>query len=234
VAQLVPIKAGEVPDASDRLIFATRVALGLTAIAGEGLAQLARRVVPAVPSRAPRVLGFSAGAAVGLGLEVQRRTWAAAGRVAPAFGPLGSFARARLEPWYRQGVEEQRYNRELAGRFSRLLISNLGAVVLDEVDLNAIADRIDVERVLDRMDLDRVAERLDVNVIVQRVDLPQLTRQVLEEIEVGEIIRESTSSLAGESVDALRVQGMNADRRVSRLVDRLLLRKDERRTRLDG
>ncbi len=36
--------------------------------------------------------------------------------------------------------------------------------------------------------------------------------------------------MATETVDALRVQGMRADHLLSRLVDRVLLRKEERHT----
>lgn len=198
------------------LVFAVRVALGLTAIAADGLAETARRVVPALPARAPPALAFGAGAAVGLGLEAQRRALAAARRLALAAGPLGSFARARLEPWHRRGVEEQRRNRELADRFWRLVVRRLVAAIVEEVDIDAVAGRV------------------DVNAIVLRVDVPLLTRRILDEVEMGEIIRESTSSLADESVEALRVQGMDADRWVGRLVDRLLMRGDQRRARVDG
>lgn len=164
---------------------------------------------------------------------MQRRTLAAAGRLALAVEAPGLLRRDAPGALYRQGVEEQRHNRELAGRLWRLLKARVVTAILDQVDMDAIADRIDVDRVLDRIDLDRIAERLDVNAIVQRVDLLQLTRQAMDEIEMGEIIRESTSGLAEESVEALRVQGMDADRWVSGLVDRLLMRRDERRVWLD-
>jgi hypothetical protein len=234
VAQLVPVQTGEVPDAGEVLVFATRVALGLTAIAGEGLAGVARRVFPAVPARAPRPLAFGAGAAVGLVLEMQRRTLAAAGRMAVAAEPVGAAARTRLDPWYRQGVEEQRLNRELADKFWRLLVAQVAAAVIEQVDLDAIVDRIDVDRLLNRIDLDHVAARIDVNAIVARVDMQRVTSQAMDEIEIGQVIRESTSSLADESVEALRVQGMDADRWVSRVVDRLLMRRSQRLTGLDG
>jgi hypothetical protein len=225
VTELVAVEVAEPPDTADLLVLATRLALGLTAIAGDGLASVARGVLPAVPVRAPRALAFGAGAAVGLGLELQRRTLAAAGRTAAAAGPVGSFARRRLEPWYRRGIEEQRLNRELADRFWRILVAELVAAVVAEVDLDAVAERID---------LDRLAGRIDVNAIAGRVDIPRLTHRAIDEVEIGELIRDSTSSLADESVETLRVQGMDADRWLNRLVDRLLQRRDERRTRLDG
>jgi hypothetical protein len=52
----------------------------------------------------------------------------------------------------------------------------------------------------------------------------------MNEIDIGEIIRESSGTMAAETVDALRVQGMRADRLLSRTVDRVLGRRDERQT----
>jgi hypothetical protein len=89
------------------------------------------------------------------------------------------------------------------------------------VDLDAIAARID---------LDAIAARIDLNAIVASLDLAGLTEQVIDEVDLGEIIRESSGSMATETVDALRVQGMRGDQLVSRLVDRVLLRKGERPT----
>jgi hypothetical protein len=71
---------------------------------------------------------------------------------------------------------------------------------------------------------------VDVDAVVARVDLPGLTEQVMDEVDLGEIIRESSSTMANETVDTLRVQGMRADRLVSRVVDRILQRRDDRQT----
>jgi hypothetical protein len=51
---------------------------------------------------------------------------------------------------------------------------------------------------------------------------------VIDELDLTEIARASTGTMATETVDSLRVQGMSADRAVSRLVDRLLRREAER------
>ena len=71
---------------------------------------------------------------------------------------------------------------------------------------------------------------MDIDAILARVDLPALTEQVIDEVDLGEIIRESSSTMASETVDALRVQGMHIDGLVSRLVDRVLLRESQRQT----
>ena len=118
--------------------------------------------------------------------------------------------------------------------------------VLDDVDLNeviarvdvgAIVDRIDLAAIVDRIDIDRVAERIDVNAIVGRLplgaiatevlnelDLAAIANQVIDDIDLPQIVRESTGTMADETVEGLRAQGMGADRAVSGFVDRLLRR----------
>ena len=102
--------------------------------------------------------------------------------------------------------------------------------IVDRVDVDAIADRIDLNAIAARIDLDTIVARVDIDAILARVDLPALTEQVIDEVDLGEIIRESSSTMATETVDALRVQGMRVDGLVSRIVDRILLREGERQT----
>jgi hypothetical protein len=164
-----------------------------------------------------------------------------------------------LDGWAALGLAEQRRTRELAARAVRALVAAVAAIVLDEIDLNQVVARIDLDRIVQRIDLDAVAARIDLDRIVERVDvdavasridldaivarmdvaavvarldLPGLTEQVIEEVDLGEIIRESSSTMASETVDALRVQGMRADGLVSRVVDRILLRQGQRQTGL--
>jgi hypothetical protein len=172
-------------------------------------------------------------------------------RPAAAFA-RGSVAVARhhldLDGWAARGLAEQRRTQEVAARAVRALIAALAAAVLDEIDLDEVVTRVDLDRIAARIDLDRIVERVDVdaiaaridldaivarvdiNAVVARVDLPGLTEQVIDEVDLGEIIRESSSTMASETVDALRVQGMRVDGLVSRIVDRILLRQGQRQT----
>jgi hypothetical protein len=247
---------------------------------------------PRVPNGevdAPRLV---VAAAFGLAMEVQRRSFDAAGAVAGRFaGPLrvltrpavafaqGSVAVARhhldLDGWAARGLAEQRRAQAAAVKGVRTLIAALVTAVLDEinldevvarvdldriveridlnqvaaridldaiveridvgaiveqVDVDAIAGRIDLDAVASRIDLDAIVARVDLDAIVSRIDLAGLTEQVIDEVDLGEIIRESSSTMATETVDALRVQGMRVDGLVSRIVDRILFRQGERQT----
>jgi hypothetical protein len=102
--------------------------------------------------------------------------------------------------------------------------------IVARVDVDAVAARIDLDAIVSRIDLDAIVGRVDIDAIVARVDLPALTEEVIDEVDLGEIIRESSSTMATETVDALRVQGMRVDGLVSRVIDRLLLREGQRQT----
>jgi hypothetical protein len=164
----------------------------------------------------------------------------------------GSVAVARhhldLDGWAARGLAEQRRVQAAAVRAIRASIAVLVAAVLDEIDLDQVVARVDLDQAVDRMDFDRIVDRIDLNQIVARldldaivaqvdidailarVDLPELTEQVIDEVDLGEIIRESSSTMASETVDTLRVQGMRVDGLVSRIVDRILQRDGQRQT----
>jgi hypothetical protein len=197
-----------------------------------------------------------AAAAFGLAVEAQRRSLdaavAVAARFKSPFGLLGrptvAFARGSIEVarhhldldrWAARGLAEQRRTQEVAVRVVRALIAGLAAAILDEIDVDKVVARVDLDRIVERLDLDQIAARIDldaavarvdVDAVVARVDLPALTDQVMNEVDLGEIVRESSSTMASETVDALRVQGMRADGLVNRIVDRILLRQGQRRT----
>ena len=105
----------------------------------------------------------------------------------------------------------------------------LGQALLRAV-VTAVVDQVDVDRIAARIDVDAIAARIDLEAIVGRLDLSALAQEVLDEVDIGQIVRESSSTMAAETVDALRVQGMRADQLLSGLVDRLLLRAGGRDT----
>ncbi|MET9562946.1 hypothetical protein [Streptomyces tauricus] len=98
--------------------------------------------------------------------------------------------------------------------------------VADRVDVNRIADRVEVDLVARRVDVDRIAARLNLDAVLARVDLVVLTKGVLEEIDLGRIVRDTGGGMADETVHGLRARSMRADQRVNRLADRLLRRPD--------
>jgi hypothetical protein len=103
-----------------------------------------------------------------------------------------------------------------------------------KLPIDAVLDRVDLNAVADRLDVDRVAERLDIEAVIARIDLAGLAQEVIDEIDLPEIIRDSSGAMASEGVQEARVLGINADRFVARVIDRVLRRKHQRDTAVPG
>ena len=235
---------------ADALVRITRLVLGATGLAVDALQALLETTVPGDheatgAGRAPPGPPMIPGAAIGLYLEAQRRSLRAASRLSShvtpavaiairplvAHGPLAS-ARRRigLEDWSMRGLAEQRRNQLAATAFLRALIGGVVRAVLEQVDLDSVVARVDLDQIIERLDLDAIVARVDIEAIIRRVDVAGVVDQVMDEVDIAEIVRESSSTMATETVDALRIQGMNADRVLGRIVDRVLRRGAERQT----
>ena len=73
--------------------------------------------------------------------------------------------------------------------------------------------------------LTRVDMKAVIESVLAQMDLPVLVEGVLDEIDLPEIIRGSTGTMASETVRGVRMQGVNADETVTRVMDRLLMRR---------
>jgi hypothetical protein len=140
-------------------------------------------------------------------------------------------------------------DRIVASVLARLDLDAVVSGALADLDLDAVA-RVDVatlvEQVIAEIDLTQlVVDRVDLGVVVDdaldqidltqlvmdRVDLATVAERVIDDIDLPEIIRESTGSIAYETVRGIRLQSVDADRAVERIVDRVLLRRKARRTK---
>jgi hypothetical protein len=110
---------------------------------------------------------------------------------------------------------------------------DLDAVVA-RVDLDAVVARVDLDGAVDRVDLDRAVDRVDVDRVISRTDLAGLARYVVQEIDLPGLLRASTGSVTNEMVRSVRDQGVDADRAVERIVDRLLRRQGRRIGTVEG
>ena len=131
----------------------------------------------------------------------------------------------------------------------RLDVDQVAAQLLSQLDLTQLVlDRVDLQRVVagalvgldltaivvDQVDLGDVVsaalQHVDLTEIVMRqVDLIGVAQYVVEGIDLPEIIRDSTGSVASEAVVGLRMQGIDADLVVGRVVDKMLRRRRHRR-----
>lgn len=84
--------------------------------------------------------------------------------------------------------------------------------------------RVDVADALTQyVDLDKVVAEIDIDAIIERVDLVGLVNQVIDEVDLPEIIRDSTGSIGSETVRGIRMRGITADEAVDRVLDHFRL-----------
>jgi hypothetical protein len=108
-------------------------------------------------------------------------------------------------------------------------------VAAARLDADAVARRVDLDAIIERLDLTEIVlQRVDLDVLVpaviDRIDLAGLAEEVIDAIDLPEIIRESTGSMASETVQGVRMQSIAADEAIGRAVDRLLLRRTRRQS----
>ena len=99
--------------------------------------------------------------------------------------------------------------------------------IVSRLDIDAIVARVDLDQVVSRVDVQAVADSLDLQALVRRLDLTAIASEVIEEVNLTQIIQEAIGSMTTETVGGIRVQSMNADRAISRLVERLLRRSPD-------
>jgi hypothetical protein len=106
--------------------------------------------------------------------------------------------------------------------------------IVSQVDIDAIAKRIDVDAIVERIDIDAIVSRVDVDAVVRRLDLVALAEEIVNGIDLPEIIRASTGSMASDVVRDGRMQSIDADVAIARVVDRIIRRRRGRDTDAPG
>jgi hypothetical protein len=107
----------------------------------------------------------------------------------------------------------------LAEAFDRAADAAIPAV------MEAVMSHVDVdELVREHVDINQIATSIDVDAIVKRVDLVGLAEYVIDEVDLPEIIRQSSTAVTSGAVRGVRIRSMEADQAITRVVDRLRLR----------
>ena len=81
-------------------------------------------------------------------------------------------------------------------------------------------------RLTDRIDIDALVARLDVEALLARLDVPAIAAQVIDELDLPQMIRAVSADTTSEGVRDVRLRGVEADRAIRRVIDRLLSRSD--------
>ncbi|HEY6596377.1 MAG TPA: hypothetical protein VI011_20065 [Asanoa sp.] len=199
-------------------LVAVDVLIGGAAVAGELVGQFANRLAHAGRSIGGGVLSIAAGERTGAPPALSRLAERGRRERAAAGADLERLA-ATLVPAVTAAVLDRLDLTALVR--DRVKLDALVA----EVDVDAVVARVDLDAVAARLDVDTVANRIDLDAIVDRLDLVALASRTIEGIDLAGIIRESTGSVTDDVVRGVRMQGIQADQAVARLVARLLRRK---------
>lgn len=92
--------------------------------------------------------------------------------------------------------------------------------LLRRVDVKALLDQVDVNDLMSRVDLDALLAQVDVNDLVQRLDIDGL----VEQTDLGAVIARSSGGVATEALDSARSQAVGMDQFIDRWVHRALRR----------
>ncbi|MFM8897084.1 MAG: hypothetical protein ACKOE2_17365, partial [Actinomycetales bacterium] len=79
--------------------------------------------------------------------------------------------------------------------------------------------------ILDRVDGHRNVAQANLEEIPDRLPLVDIANYVIDEIDLPQIVRESTGGIAGDAVNLLRLQSIDVDRALNRVVDTVLRRR---------
>lgn len=97
--------------------------------------------------------------------------------------------------------------------------------VIDRLDLDALVAGVDLNKVISTVDVNAVVGTVDIDAIIDRVDVAGIAEDVIVEVNLPRIIRESSSSIATETMIGVRMGSASADQGLSRLLEKLRLRR---------
>jgi hypothetical protein len=126
-------------------------------------------------------------------------------------------------------------NAVLAGVDLDAVVSRLDLnKIIERVDIEAVLARLDLDDIVSTVDLDKIIRRVDVNAlastidmeaIINRIDLAGIAEDIITEVDLPQIIRVSSGSIASETVVGVRMTSATADDYLVRIMQRLHLRR---------
>jgi len=143
------------------------------------------------------------------------------------------------QEWLRQAAARGRQDREaVTSAVVRLVLARVPGLtnaLLDQLDLTAlVAERVDINAVAAQLDVNAIAQRVDVIAILKQMDPGELTRYLVEDMDLPAVIQSSTGTIMSDAVNDVRMQSIGADERLNRAVDAILLRNLTRRKAAQG
>jgi hypothetical protein len=83
--------------------------------------------------------------------------------------------------------------------------------------INVVLDRIDLTQlVIDHVSVARIVDAIDVEELLVRMNVTGIVKQIITDVDLPGIIRNSTGAIASDSVSSMRLQSASADATVER------------------
>jgi hypothetical protein len=101
--------------------------------------------------------------------------------------------------------------------------------IVQRIDLDAAVAGVDLDAAVDGVDIDAIAGRIDIDAVIGRIDLVAMVEEVIAAIDLPAIIRDSTGSMASETLRGARMTGISADEAISRSLENHLFRRRRKR-----
>lgn len=206
-----PGVTGAVFDTAERW---TGLVIGLAVFVHRHADATHRTVVPTRrsatgPTGADGVLALVPGAVMGIGLAAQRtvfdrvadiegRVQNLTGRLAESepVAPMVGRVRGFLARWDERYRSEAEIRCELAGEYLARLGPDALDALLARIDVDALLDHVDVNSAVDRVDLEQLIDKVPVERVIDRVDLRSVVLDTVAQVQVTDILRESTGAMA--------------------------------------
>jgi hypothetical protein len=97
--------------------------------------------------------------------------------------------------------------------------------IVQRIDLDAAVAGVDLNAVVEGVDIDAIASRIDLEAVIGRINVVGMVEDVIAAIDLPAIIRDSSGSIASETVRSARMTGISADEAISRTLERHLFRR---------
>lgn len=92
--------------------------------------------------------------------------------------------------------------------------------------VRSVLDRVDLTQlIIERVDVDRIIAEANLDQIIDRLPLVDVANYLIDEIDLPQIVRESTGGIASDAVNLLRMQSVDIDQALARIVDTVLRRR---------
>jgi hypothetical protein len=89
--------------------------------------------------------------------------------------------------------------------------------------VDAVLDRVDITQVIiDHVSVPRIVDSIDIDEVIDKLDVSSMAAKVIDDIDLPDLIRDSTGAMASEGVVAVRLQSASADDMIDRMVGRLI------------